>query len=107
MLLQRSCGGRGGGAAGLAASQIVLFNEMSAHGVPVVSPVPGAGGGAGFRVDDVAEDEGGGQAVTGGAVVVLRAPGGGEVDGAAANLLVEILETGPALPGDHNLYHND
>ena len=32
MLPQRSCGGRGGGTAGLAASQIVLFNEMSAHG---------------------------------------------------------------------------
>ena len=28
------------------------------------------------------------------------------MDGAAANLLVEIQETEPALPGDHNLYHN-
>ena len=71
MLPQRSHGGHGGGTACLAASQIVLFNEMSAHGVPFVSPVPGDGGGAGFGVDDDAEDEGGGQAVTGGAVEVL------------------------------------
>ena len=71
---------------------------MSAHGVHVVSPVPGDGGGAGFGVDDVAEDEGGGQAVTGGAVEVLLAPGGGEADGAAANLLVEISEDRTSSP---------
>ena len=110
MPLQRSRRGCDRGAAGLAGSQIVLFNKMSAHGVPVVpliadivrpfivnTALPG---------DHNAEDEGGGQAVMGGAVEALQAPGGGEADGADTSWLVEIQETGPALPGDHSHNYN-